>query len=150
LAAAIVLSGAAYWLWQREEATNRIISNPKDQAQVALGEAVYRRECATCHGENLDGQPNWQIRNEEGRLPAPPHDETGHTWHHPDAQLVELTAKGPQAFVGADYETDMPAYEGVLTETEIHAVLAFIKSRWPLEIQERQAEITRRAAEAQD
>jgi mono/diheme cytochrome c family protein len=39
----------------------------------------------------------------------------------------------------------MPAFGNVLTDAEIWAVLAYIKSRWPTEIRERQAEISRRA-----
>lgn len=142
--------GTAYWLLQGTDLGPRTVIDPEDAAQVAQGEALYHRECAACHGAKLEGQPDWRTRNPEGRLPAPPHDETGHTWHHPDAQLVELTARGPQAFVGSDYQTDMPAYEGVLNDAEIRAVLAYIKSRWPAEIRERQAEITRRAAKASE
>ena len=47
--------------------------------RIAYGEAIYKQHCASCHGENLEGQPNWKTRNDQGRLPAPPHDETGHT-----------------------------------------------------------------------
>ena len=41
----------------------------------------YQEYCASCHGVNLEGQANWRSRNQDGTLPAPPHDETGHTWH---------------------------------------------------------------------
>ena len=71
-------------------------------------------------------------------MPAPPHDRTGHTWHHSDLVLFELTKHGPQVAAGPDYESDMPAYEGVLSDEEIIAVLSFIKSRWPAAIQARQ------------
>ena len=37
----------------------------------------------------------------------------------------------------------MPAFGQTLSDAEIWAVLAFIKSRWPEEIRARQAEITR-------
>jgi hypothetical protein len=45
-------------------------------------------------GANLEGQPNWKERQANGRLPAPPHDASGHTWHHPDAQLFGITKQG--------------------------------------------------------
>lgn len=124
--------------------------DPADAALVALGEEVYAADCAACHGPDLGGEANWRQRKPDGRLPAPPHDETGHTWHHPDPQLFALTKYGPQALVGGGYESDMPAYEGVLSDREIRAVLAYIKSRWPEEIRARQAEITRRALEQID
>jgi mono/diheme cytochrome c family protein len=116
-----------------------------DPQQVALGERIYVEACASCHGANLEGQPNWQARNEDGKLPAPPHDETGHTWHHPDAQLFAITKFGLAPIAGADYATDMPAFEDTLTDAEIHAVLAYIKSRWPEKIRAHQAGIDAQA-----
>ena len=49
---------------------------------LMLGETLYAVHCAVCHGANLEGQLDWQTPDENGILPAPPHDETGHTWHH--------------------------------------------------------------------
>lgn len=117
-----------------------------DPAQLALGQQVYAAQCASCHGANLEGQPNWQSRRADGRLPAPPHDATGHSWHHPDGVLFRITKYGPAAIVGEDYASDMPGFEGVLSDAEIHAVLAFIRSTWPdreREFQERQSRFER-------
>ena len=123
-------------------------ANPEDAPQqVALGEQVYREHCASCHGANLQGQTDWRRRGPDCRLPAPPHDETGHTWHHPDDVLFRITKQGVSAIV-PDYESDMPAYADVLTDAGIWAVLAFIKSQWPQPIQDRQAEINRRSEQA--
>jgi mono/diheme cytochrome c family protein len=113
-----------------------------DPDVVAQGAAVYGRHCAACHGENLEGQPEWRVRKVDGRLPAPPHDATGHTWHHPAQQLFELTRYGLEPFTPKGYESDMPAFEGVLSDQEIWAVLSFIKSRWPDEIQRRHGEMS--------
>ena len=113
-----------------------------DPGQVAVGRQVYVDACASCHGENLEGQPDWRVRLVNGRLPAPPHDATGHTWHHPDEQLFGITKIGIAAVAGLDgYETDMPAFEGVLSDAEIWAVLAYIKSTWPPKIRTRQGSI---------
>jgi mono/diheme cytochrome c family protein len=109
----------------------------RDDQSISAGQVVYNNACASCHGAALEGQPNWQKRSSTGYLPAPPHDETGHTWHHPDQMLFEFTKYGPQKFAGADYKSAMPAYEGKLTDQEIWNVLAFIKSQWPAEIQEK-------------
>jgi mono/diheme cytochrome c family protein len=119
-------------------------ADPTDARLVALGEEVYRDHCASCHGAGLQGQPDWQTRKPDGRLPAPPHDETGHTWHHPDEVLFHLTRDGPSAMVPG-YESDMPGFADVLTDKEIWAVLAYIKSRWPDDIRARHAEIERRS-----
>ena len=114
-------------------------ANADDPKQVAFGRTVYAEHCAACHGENLEGQPEWRVRKADGKLPAPPHDETGHTWHHPDGQLFALTKHGLQAAAGGNYVTEMPAFAGRLSDAEIWAVLAYIKSRWPAEIRERQS-----------
>lgn len=118
-----------------------------DGSQVALGERVYREHCAACHGVGLEGQPNWQSRRPDGRLPAPPHDESGHTWHHADEVLFRITRDGVSAIVPG-YESDMPAYAGILMDEEIWAALAFIKSRWPPRIQAIQDDIDRRSRQA--
>ena len=119
-------------------------ADPSDVRQVALGERVYREHCAACHGAGLEGQPDWQSRRPDGRLPAPPHDESGHTWHHADEVLFRITRDGVSAIVPG-YDSDMPAYADVLKDEEIWAVLAFIKSQWPSAIQARHANINRRS-----
>lgn len=119
---------------------------PGDTGLVADGREIYATACASCHGANLEGQENWRQRMPDGRLPAPPHDPSGHTWHHPDGQLFALTKLGPARIVGDGYESDMPGFEGTLSDREIVAVLSFIKSTWPAEIRTRHDGINRQAA----
>lgn len=114
-------------------------ADPTNVAQVALGKAVYSENCASCHGTNLEGQPDWRERKSDGRMPAPPHNTMGHTWHHPDEVLFGITKQGVAAFAPSGYESNMPAFGGVLTDEEIWAVLAYLKSSWPPEIQVRQS-----------
>lgn len=117
-----------------------------NEQQVKRGEKVYQRFCAYCHGKQLEGQPNWRVRKADGKLPAPPHDETGHTWHHPDALLFGITKYGlVPPYAPKDYPSDMPAWEGTLKDNDIWAVLAFIKSRWPLEKLKYQEELNNAA-----
>ncbi len=133
LAAAIV-SGVVLW-----RAGSPDGADPDDAAQVARGRAAYAEQCAACHGARLEGQPDWRSRKPDGRLPAPPHDASGHTWHHPDADLFKITKQGIAAFAPSGYESDMPAFGDVLSDAEIWAILAFIKSSWPEEIRRRHA-----------
>ena len=107
-----------------------------DASTVAAGENIYRVHCASCHGAELEGEPNWQRPNPDSTMPAPPHNERGHTWHHTDQVLFDLTKYGVEKFVKLEnYKSNMPAYENVLTDEEIIAVLSFIKSTWPDDIQ---------------
>jgi mono/diheme cytochrome c family protein len=122
-------------------------SAPAVSAQeLAVGARVYAENCASCHGANLEGQPNWRRLNENGRLPAPPHNARGHTWHHDDATLFGITKLGTKEFTGLDIESDMPGFTDVLSDDEIRAVLAYIKSRWPERIRQQQESINRRAS----
>lgn len=133
----------AYRLWPQGGGEAIDADSP---SLVAQGQAVYADACASCHGATLEGQPNWRIRRADGRLPAPPHDETGHTWHHPDQQLFAITKFGPAAVAGLeDYQSDMPAFEGELSDEEIRASLAYIKSTWPAEIRARHDDINRQS-----
>lgn len=118
--------------------------DPNDSALIARGKMVYAEHCASCHGANLEGQPNWRKRLPNGRLPAPPHDATGHTWHHSDRQLFDMVKNGTAAMMPG-YETDMPAYKDILSDADIRAVLSFIESTWPLDIRERQQRMNRQA-----
>lgn len=108
--------------------------DPTDATQVALGQDVYASNCASCHGMNLEGQPNWQQELPTGGRPAPPHDETGHTWHHNDASLFTTVKYGGQATSPPGYTSNMPAFSHQLSDAEIWAVLAYIKSTWPPDI----------------
>ncbi len=119
--------------------------DPGDAEQVAQGKAVYDENCAACHGADLEGQPNWRERMPTGYLPAPPHDESGHTWHHPDQQLFAITKRGTAAFAPPGYATTMIGFGERLPDRDIWAALAYIKSRWPDTIRKQQAEISRRA-----
>lgn len=95
------------------------------------GAALYQQNCASCHGAELQGQPDWRSPGPDGRLPAPPHDATGHTWHHGDDILFRITRDGTAAVVGGGYESDMPGFGDALTDAEIRAILDYIKSTWP-------------------
>ena len=111
---------------------------PDDPQVVNAGARLYTQHCAACHGTRGQGQPDWRERGPDGLLPAPPHDESGHTWHHPDAQLFAITKYGLAKLIQQpDYQTNMPIYDGVLNDSEIIAVLSWIKAQWPKETQAR-------------
>ncbi|MFK7995388.1 MAG: cytochrome c [Granulosicoccus sp.] len=115
---------------------------------VSTGEKIYQTHCAVCHGAQLEGQPNWRTRDSNGLLPAPPHDASGHTWHHADDLLFEITKYGPAVVVGdEDLRSNMPAFKGIISDEEIIAVLSFIKNTWPEEQRQWQEEVNGSQAE---
>lgn len=143
-ALAVVLGAAGWFAAARQGADTdglTLLGEPVTREQVALGQEIYATNCASCHGKNLEGQPDWRRRNAAGRMPAPPHDASGHTWHHADRAIFTITKFGVGAIVPG-YESDMPAFEGILSDAEIAAVLAFIKSNWPERERGFQAEVT--------
>jgi mono/diheme cytochrome c family protein len=143
-AAAVAVVAVASWIYfvQSRPPSAAIPVNAGDVAQLPRGRAVYEQHCAACHGRKLEGQPDWRIRRPDGRLPAPPHDETGHTWHHPDAVLFGIVKYGlVPPYAPAGYSSDMPAFGSTLGDDDIRAVLAFVESTWSPEIMKVRKEI---------
>ena len=139
-AVTLAVALAALWLfvWDNSGPDGADATSPD---LVERGAVLYQQHCASCHGANLEGQPNWRERDADGMLPAPPHDMTGHTWHHSDALLFDVTKLGSTAIVGDDYMSNMPGFAETLSDSDIWAILSYIKSTWPLDIQEIQSDL---------
>ncbi len=144
--AIVVIAGIVYGTGKTSDST-QVHLQPGDLQLVAMGKKIYDANCASCHGRDFKGEANWRERSDDGLLPAPPHDETGHTWHHPDEVLFELTKYGPAKMIGDGYQSAMPGFEDVLTDEEIIASLSYIKSRWPEEIRLRHDQINQSATQ---
>jgi mono/diheme cytochrome c family protein len=148
-AAGLVLLAIAVlgtWLVQQQrQAAAPVVINetaapplpPLDRQAAALGEPLYLQSCAACHGADLRGAPDWKTSLEDGSFPPPPHDDSGHTWHHPDFLLLQIMAEG-----GLSYGGVMPGFSAQLSETEMAAILEYLKSRWSRESREYQWWIT--------
>lgn len=145
--AAVLAAVTAYVAWgarSPQEPVYRLRAH--DGALTVMGQRVYASHCAACHGASLEGQPNWRERGPDGKLPAPPHDASGHTWHHPDELLFRITKHGvAKAANLKDYVSAMPSYEHVLSDEEIVAALSWIKSQWPADLRSRHDELNRSA-----
>lgn len=112
---------------------------------VARGRQVYSAQCARCHGANLEGQPDWKALLPDGSRSAPPHDASGHTWHHPDTLLFDIVKYGGKVYALPNEVNNMPAFGGVLSNEDIAAVIAYIKSTWPPDIQRLQEEVNQQS-----
>ncbi len=105
---------------------------PPDLTELALGRSVYRTYCAQCHGMQGQGAPNWQEQNSDGTFPPPPHDSTGHAWHHGDDFLYRIIRDGGQ-FLEEEmpgFTNAMPTFGNCLSPEEIRTVIIYIKSLW--------------------
>ena len=143
--AAMLLAGGllAWRVWWPGTAASLL--RPDDPAVLALGQRVYAAHCASCHGVHGEGQPRWREPGPDGLLPAPPHDASGHTWHHPGDVLFGIVKEGVQKYAPPGYQSDMPAYAGVLSDEQILAVLSYVKSTWPADVRRRHDELERLA-----
>jgi mono/diheme cytochrome c family protein len=103
-----------------------------DPVDLAAGEALHAEFCATCHGADLEGRADWRRPGTDGRLSEPPHDATGHTWHHDDATLFDHTEHGGAAALAArgleGVDGGMPGFGDAMTDAQIRDVLEWIKS----------------------
>lgn len=127
--------------WPIKSDNTGIRLDAKDVKLVAQGQKIYAMHCASCHGARLEGQANWRSKGSDGRFLAPPHDDSGHTWHHSDARLVEIVKNSFSSASG--YQSNMPAFNKVLIDEDIIAVLSFIKSHWSVEHQAKQEKLNR-------
>ncbi len=128
--------GGIVWLAGMTSAQAQGFLPWQDPAAVARGTEVYGAHCASCHGGALEGQANWRSPGPDGLLPAPPHDASGHTWHHADTLLFQITKYGSEAVVGGGYQSAMQGFGAVLSDDDIVAVLAYLKSTWPPRVRE--------------
>lgn len=145
LAGVVLVGGLIYAVAAKSGKPGIYSLMPNEPYIVELGKTIYVAQCASCHGANLEGEPNWRRPNADLTMPAPPHDGTGHTWHHTDEVLFRLTKYGLAKYLNQqNYKSNMPVYEDVLTDDEIRAVLSYIKSRWSKEIRERHDQINKR------
>lgn len=142
---AVAIAFGFGFVWARFDAATPVLK-PSNHELLNRGQQIYAAECASCHGSQLEGQANWRARDNDGYLPAPPHDASGHTWHHSDEKLFELTKHGLSGVAGGDYKSRMPDYDGVLADSDIIAVLSFIKSRWSASIQKRHDQVNSAAS----
>ena len=106
-----------------------------DSERAFEGGVLYTANCIGCHGDR-DGTG--------GISAAPRHDETGHTWHHPDAQLTDWVLNGRLGF------SRMPPFRDTLSEEQVGSVLAYIKTWWSVDKRASQADISARYQEALD
>lgn len=145
LTATLVVAGGAAYLFLLDRGEPQVSTHalrPDDPQVLELGGRIYAQNCAACHGAKGEGQPNWREQGPDGLLPAPPHDATGHTWHHPDEQLFAITKYGLAKLIDQpDYRTAMPIYDKVLSDDEIVATLSWIKAQWPSQVRKHHDDI---------
>ncbi len=98
---------------------------------VNKGAALYQANCQSCHG----GAAGGSLRD----IP-PPHNASGHTWHHPDQQLTEIILNGLD--ISLPGESKMPAFKDKLNAEDVQAILALLKTWWTPEQRKFQAEAT--------
>ncbi|MBI4219257.1 MAG: cytochrome c [Chloroflexi bacterium] len=115
---------------------------PAETTPGSRGEQLYVATCQSCHGGATDGSMM--------DIP-PPHNANGHTWHHPDCQLIDTVLNGSGAtgemmrkMMGADEDAPrMPAFKSSLSDKDVAAILGYIKTFWTEDQRQFQAKTTR-------
>ncbi|MBE2270178.1 MAG: cytochrome c [Anaerolinea sp.] len=120
----------------------QILDRSFTETEIAQGQVVYTQYCAACHG--VDGQGQFPeaplVPDSTGRLGAPPHNETGHTWHHSDVLLIRYVTEG--GFSDPTRFYTMPPFGDILTDEQILQVVAYIKTMWTDEQRASQRQLT--------
>ncbi|MDB3869295.1 cytochrome c [Candidatus Thioglobus sp.] len=96
-----------------------------------LGQVTFEQNCVTCHGKGGEGiVKDWKKRQADGSFPAPPVNGSAHAWHHSPKTLLSTINNG-----GAKLGGQMPAFKDQLSEEEKQALLDYMYSLWPEDIQ---------------
>lgn len=102
-----------------------------DTAQIQRGSKIFEQNCAKCHGDQAQGDPDWRHRDASGMFPPPPLDGSAHSWHHPLSVLRAVIWNGSPQGQGR-----MPAWGGKLSEQDVDDVIAWFQAKWPDEVYE--------------
>ncbi len=94
--------------------------------RLRLGEQVFQQHCASCHGKQAEGTPDWRQTGPDGKYPPPPLNGTAHAWHHSLKVLLRQIRMGGQPLGGT-----MPGFAGKLSDEEMLAAIAWFQSKWP-------------------
>ena len=142
----VLLIGSYFLLFQSkhvQEEVNTSNTNLEEvSAELELGKALYYTHCASCHGNNLQGQPKWKTSlDEDGHNYAPPLNGTGHTWHHSEEQLYNIIRYG-LTFYNQNYKGKMKGNDQ-LSDGDVLSILEYIKSVWPESIQKKYKTMTK-------
>ena len=143
----MLLAGVAFWwlTWGRGQYQTddaEALVQPLDPGLVGKGRSVYQTKCAQCHGIKGEGQPNWRQQNADKTYPPPPHDSTGHTWHHSDGLLYRIVRDGGKIYEDPGFKSAMPAFGDRLSDEEIRSVITYLKSLWGSQERAFQAEVS--------
>ena len=131
LAVFFALMMTLFWIYyDRHTAETEVAADRFNTAQVSLGSSLYTANCAFCHGDTLEGKPGWDRDYPTGGRPALPLNGEGAITRLSDQDLMDVAKYGGQPFSPADYKNDMPGFELQLSDGDIWAIVAFIKSRW--------------------
>lgn len=103
---------------------------PSPDELIQSGAGLYQANCQVCHGGATGGELK--------EIP-PPHNANGHTWQHADQQLTDMVLNGISFSLE---EQKMPAFKYKLTEGDVKAILAYIKTWWTEEQRAWQKKVT--------
>ena len=120
----------------------QILDRRFTDSELEQGQTIYTQICAACHGIDGQGQfPEAPLEPDStGRFGAPPHNETGHSWHHSDVSLIRYVTEG--GFSDPTRYYTMPPFGEALTDEQIQVVLAYIKTMWTDEQRAMQRQLT--------
>ncbi|MBO6562056.1 MAG: cytochrome c [Nisaea sp.] len=131
---------AASIYYERRVVETAVRADWQDPVLVSEGRALYRNNCAFCHGDALEGQAGWDGDYPRGHRPALPLDGTAPIWRLSDDDIFDVIKYGGQPFSPRSYKNDMPGFEMQISDAGIWALVAFMKSKWSEETRQRQEE----------
>ena len=125
-----IFMAASKIYYDRSQVDRLVFIDKTSRAQNSLGKELYQANCAFCHGDELQGQPHWDKTYIEGKRPAPPLNASGNIALLSNRELFEITKYGGQPFAPPHYINEMQAFEMLLKDSQIWAILAFLRAEF--------------------
>jgi mono/diheme cytochrome c family protein len=122
----LIIGVSLGYLWAQSSSIMKRDGSGLSPELVAKGEALYKKNCVSCHGEKGVGEnpANIYAMDAKGNYVAPPLNESAHAWHHTDEQLVETILDG------SSRNPRMIAWKNQLSKNDARALVEYIKSLW--------------------
>ena len=100
---------------------------------LASGARLYQEHCATCHGPEAQGHPDWERSSRTDLPAAPPLNGSGNDSKRKKQELVAAIKNGTMR-KGMSL---MPAWKGRLSDQEIEDIIVWFQALWPTDVYDR-------------
>lgn len=115
------------------------VKPPVSMQALNRGARLYQEHCASCHGPEAQGHPDWQNPKV---VAAPPLNGTGNEWKRRKQDMIAVIKNGAKRG-GIPV---MPGWNGRLSDREIEDIIIWYQALWPADVYDRWLKVDAQAS----